>query len=179
MKADVRAVITEARERGVPGLERRVEDGPSQSRALAMHAALGKLFAWLTGGPAQGEPLPRAQEAEAAESRERVLSKDEIVAFWKAAEAEPVLVGHILKLLLLTGTRLNEVVKMRRAELSEDLAEWSLPRERTKNDNAYVVPLSPMAQDILKTVAGDGAFVFSTNGGRGPVEVGSRVKRRL
>ena len=94
--------------------------------------------------------------------------------FWSASGTEQF--GALLKLLLLTGCRLNEVAGMRRSELSEDLSTWTLPGERTKNHRPHVVPLPPMAREMIP--AGEGRFVFTTTG-ESPVSVGSKIKNRL
>jgi Phage integrase family len=69
----------------------------------------------------------------------------EIVKFWSAADADRVEFSSLLKLLLLTGCRLNEVAGMRSAELSDHGATWNIPGERTKNGRPHVVPLAPLA----------------------------------
>ena len=37
-------------------------------------------------------------------------------------------------------------------EISDDLATWTLPRERTKNGTAHTVPLSAPARDLLRAL---------------------------
>ena len=65
-------------------------------------------------------------------ARDRVLTDAEIMKFWEAASAEQQF-GPLVKLLLLTGCRLNEVAGMRRSELSDDGTTWTIPGARTKN----------------------------------------------
>jgi integrase len=173
---DVYDVIEEVRLRGVPGL-RRLTDGPSESMALSMLSCLSKLFSWLAQhrrvekNPAAGVHRPGASRP-----RDRVLSDAEIVAFWQATEGERF--SAVLRLLLLTGCRLNEVAGMTRAELSDDGATWHIPGERTKNHRPHVVPLAPPAREILAGVAGEGSLVFTTNG-RSPVSGFAKIKKRL
>ena len=85
-----------------------------------------------------------------------MLTSSEIVAFWQAADAERVEFGALLKVLLATGCRLNEVAGMRRAELSDDGAVWTIPGERTKNARSHVVPLSPLVRELIASVGTDG-----------------------
>ena len=68
-----------------------------------------------------------------------MLTVNEIVAFWHACGEIGEPIGQLLKLLLLTGCRLNEVAAMTRAELSDDGATWTIPSSRTKNKRAHVV----------------------------------------
>ena len=175
---DIHLIVDEVRERGVPGLERRAE-GPSESQARAMFAGLSKMFAWLIEkrrlgvNPCRGVARPAALKA-----RDRVLTDAELVAFWRATDTERVEFGALLKLLLLTGCRLNEVAGMRRAELSDDGATWIIPGERTKNARAHLVPLSPLVRELIAGVGTDGDLVFTTNGTT-PVSGWWKIKNRL
>ena len=109
-------------------------------------------------------------------ARDRILTDAELVKFWKAANAERVEFGALLKLLLLTGCRLNEVAGMRRAEI--DGATWTIPGERTKNGRAHVVPLSPLVRELITSVPTEGDLVFTTNGAT-PPSGWSKIKNRL
>ena len=84
------------------------------------------------------------------------------------------------KLLLLTGCRLNEIARMTRDELSDEIATLRLPGTRTKNGLPHNVPLPPLARDIIASMpqlAGCN-YVFSTNG-KTPVSGFSKYKARL
>ncbi|WP_424258537.1 tyrosine-type recombinase/integrase [Eudoraea sp.] len=50
--------------------------------------------------------------------------------------------GHIVRILILTGQRRNKVAGMQWAEIDFDQRIWELPRERTKNKQPHIVPLS-------------------------------------
>ena len=101
-------------------------------------------------------------------SRERVLSDAEIVKFWSATAvvSEHEQFGQVLRLLLLTGCRLNEVAGMLSGELSDDLGPgtWDIPGTRTKNKRPHMVPLSPLARDVLATARPVGNLMFSIKG---------------
>ena len=107
-----------------------------------------------------------------------MLTDAEIAKFWAAAAAERVQFSAVLKLLLLTGCRLNEVAGMRRSELSDDGATWTIPGTRTKNRRVHIVPLPPLARELIASVCGNGELVFTTDG-KSPVRVGSKIKQRL
>jgi integrase len=173
---DIHALTDEARRKGVPGLERR-SDKPTEARARAMFSCLSKMFGWLAQHRrVEKNPCAGVHRPETPRARDRVLTDAEIKAFWSAADAEQF--GALLKLLLLTGCRLNEVAGMRRAELSEDGATWTIPGERTKNHRTHVVPLPPMAREMIASVAGEGSLVFTTTG-NSPVSGWSKIKNRL
>jgi integrase len=67
--------------------------------------------------------------------------------------------GAVIRMLLLTGQRLNEVAQM-------SWSIWSLPRERCKNGHAHVVPLSNQALAIISPRQGSGEsdLVFGVSG---------------
>jgi integrase len=119
-------------------------------------------------------------------SRERVLnvkvdvrSGDELRWFWQAADAIGDPFGPLAKLLLLTGCRLNEIARMQRSELSDDLSTFRLPSIRAKNNRGIDIPLPPLASGILESVTeGEGPFVFSTNG-ETPISGFSKYKVRF
>ena len=60
--------------------------------------------------------------------------------------------GPLLKVLLLTGQRRNEVAGMTRDELRDDGATWHIPGSRTKNGRAHVVPLPPLVRELIASV---------------------------
>jgi integrase len=113
-----------------------------------------------------------------AEARERVLTPNEIISFWRACDKISVPFGAVFKLLLLTGARKSEVGGMRWDELRD--GEWHLPGSRTKNKKPLVTPLPPLALDIIESVPRieNCPFVFSTTG-RTPVSGWSVLKRSL
>jgi integrase len=176
---EVYRTIDEAKRRGIPGLPCRTK-GLSNARGRTMARTLSKFFAWclqhrlITASPSVGVFVPPAPA-----SRERVLTEPEIVRFWKATHSMNEPLVAMLKLLLLTGCRLREVAGMRRSELSQD-DTWTIPGSRTKNGREHVVPLSPLARDIIakvKVIAGPG-FVFTTIGTT-PVSGFSKMKLQL
>jgi integrase len=177
---DVHCVVDEARRLGIPGMDRR-GDEPSEPRARKLYAVLSKLFAWLIQHRRiVVNPCSSVHRPEPPKARDRVLSNPEIAKFWKAADTTGEPFPAVLKLLLLTGCRRDEVAGMRWAELSEDGTTWTIPGERTKNHRKHIVPLPPLARDILQSVERiEGCpYVFSTTG-RSPVSGWSKTKERL
>jgi integrase len=178
---DVFGVIDETRRLGVPGLERRSEK-PTEGQARAMLASLSTIFTWLGKRRiVERNPCVGVHRPAPSRPRDRVLDAAEMAKFWEAASAERTEVAVVLKLLLLTGARLNEAAGMQRSELSDDGTTWNLPGSRTKNRRPLTVPLPPMARDLIasvKSIAGATGFVFTTNG-RVPIAGWSIVKARL
>jgi integrase len=178
---DVHAVLTEVRTVGVPGLPAHRKGASSDSMARAFHVALSSFFGWalrerkVSSNPCQGVSKPQGSTA-----RDRILSDAEIVTFWNAAAELGYPFGGILQVLLLTGCRLTEISALRWDELSEDGMQINLPASRTKNKRQHVVPLSPLARNIISSIpriAGS-QFCFTFSGVR-PVLVGTKIKRTL
>jgi integrase len=104
--------------------------------------------------------------------RDRVLTADEIKAFWtKLAEAdmaEPTRIA--LKLLLVTAQRRGELTFARWSHFDLDSKLWTIPVELLKTSHArrtkpepHAVPLSPLALDLLgqlKGLTGGGIYVL-------------------
>ena len=104
-------------------------------------------------------------------SRERVLTDDEIRAVWGVQGFW----GVFSRLLLLTAARRTELAEMSRDELSGAL--WTIPGERVKNGKEVARPLSHAAQRLLGSIPAldNCRFVFTTDG-RGPVTTFSTGK---
>lgn len=143
-----------------------IADSGRATTANRVLAHTRKFFNWcierdvISASPANGVKPP-AKET----SRDRVLTDQEIVWLWKACEKVGQPWGHMGKLLLLTGQRLNEVAQMTEAELTGDL--WALASDRTKNAKGHNVPLSAAARTVLagvERVKGDAGYVFTTTG---------------
>jgi integrase len=94
-----------------------------------------------------------------APRRERVLSDDELAAVWRAADG-PGPFNGIVRLLLLTSQRREEVAGMTWAELSDDLSIWTIPASRAKNGATHIVPLSAPAQELLRGAPRLGELAF-------------------
>ena len=99
-------------------------------------------------------------------TRDRVLTDSEVGAVWRAAGALGSPFGPLVKLLLLTAQRREEVAALRWSELSADLSTWTLPSTRAKNGKAHTVHLAEPTRAILvglPRIAGQD-LVFSTTG---------------
>jgi integrase len=126
----------------------------------ARTAAYGKAaYGWgVKRGSLSGNPFLNLPVAP-TERRERVLTDDELAAIWKATHG-PGPFNGIVRMLLLTGQRREEVAGMTWAELSGDLSTWIIPASRAKNGATHIVPLSAQAQDLLRGVPRSGDLAF-------------------
>ncbi len=97
--------------------------------------------------------------------RKRFLTTVEIASVWRSL---PSILAHsehvptVLRLCLVTGQRVGEVVGIRRSEIDFANRVWTLPLERVKNKHEHIVPLSDLAIDLigeaLRETNGDYAF---------------------
>ena len=113
-------------------------------------------------------------------SRDRVLTDSELKLVWLASDEIGWPFGPFVKLLILTGQRLNEVARMRWGEIDFEAKVWTIPRERTKSHMRTECPsvirpskFLPICQRLV-----DFGFVFTTTG-PSPVGGFSRAKSRL
>jgi integrase len=110
--------------------------------------SLSTFFGWaMREGLTETNPVSATNLAVEEKSRERVLSNDELAAIWRACPEDNF--GAIVRLLMLTGQRREEVGGLRRSEIDWEKALWSLPPHRTKNGLAHEVPLSDPALAIV------------------------------
>ena len=88
--------------------------------------------------------------------------------------------GPIVRLLILTGARRDEVAQMEWREVDLDRAVWTLPASRSKNRREHTIPLSDMAIDVLRSLPRieRSGLVFTTNA-RTPVSGFSKAKPAL
>ena len=113
---------------------------------------ISSLFSWAIGeGLVEANPvIGTNKHAEDVKPRDRVLNDAELVAIWNAVPAVPVDgYADAVRLLMLTGARANEIGELKWSEVDLDARTISLPAERVKNKNAFVIPLSDAALDIL------------------------------
>jgi integrase len=109
------------------------------------------MFVWAIGeGLCDVNPVVGTNKASDDKERERVLSDAELVSVWNGAPDNDY--GRIVKLLILTGQRRDEIGSMQRSELDMDAKMLKLSAARTKNSRAHDVPLSKFAVQILAEI---------------------------
>jgi integrase len=114
-------------------------------------------------------------------ARQRVLDDHELRAFWAATERMGYPYGPVFRLLALTGCRKSEIGEASWREIDLDSALLTIPPERFKTDITHIVPLSEDALAIITELPHweEGDFVFSTRGGRIPVDGWTKAKANL
>jgi integrase len=163
----------------------------SQSQARNLLTIIKRLFAWAIEQRAYGIKLsPAAQLKPVALCGENVvrdhrLSDNELFALWRAAGRLGYPHGHVYRMLMLTGLRLNEVADARWSEFDLPAGVWVIPKERMKGKNsrarAHAVPLTPEMLAVLAQLPRfkTGDYLFSTTYGEKPVWMGSKIKAKV
>lgn len=130
---------------------------PVNSLALRRNvfAVVRAFFRWAKGeGHISLNPVADMNTPPPVESRDRVLSVDEIKLVWRAMSALPYPFGPWQRLLLILGQRRNETAGMDWSELNRSSGEWIVPGRRTKNGQTHMVPLSDLAIEAIDELAG-------------------------
>jgi integrase len=163
----------------VNGMLDAIVDRGTPIRANRVFAQFRKMCNWAIGrGTIERSPCEGVAAPSPETKRERVLDDAEIKLVWKAAGSIGWPFGPIVKLLLLTGARRDEVAGMRWSEIDLPARIWTIPKQRTKNKREHQIPLSDATMTILGSLPriGDRVdFVFSTTG-RTAVSGFSRAK---
>jgi integrase len=161
-------------------LDRIVADRPVLANRTRSH--LGKFFSWLLArdvlkwSPVAGVERPAKETA-----RDRVLTSTEVAAVWRACDQIDSEFAILVKLLLLTGQRRNEVAGMCWSEIDADRRTWTLPAARSKNGRQHAVPLSRQAWALIsaRPHAGDRVLdVGSVAHGKIALDAVARIPQR-
>src|SRR5262249_5658018 len=116
--------------------------------AARARGALNTFYVWALGnGLAETNPVVGTFKPKDAEPRSRVLEDHELASIWRAVGDGAY--GKVIKLLMLTGARRAEVGGMAWSEIDLEGALWTIPGERSKNRRQHIVPLMPLAIDII------------------------------
>jgi integrase len=112
-----------------------------------VRASLSSFWTWaIAEGLAEGNPVAGTNKAPQV-SRDRVLADTELVAIWRALPTGDF--GDIVRLLLLTGQRREEIGGLQWSEVNLADRLITLPAARVKNNRPHQVPLSEPASAIL------------------------------
>lgn len=160
----------------------RLEELRKKGHLVAANRArstLSAFFGWaIKRGLCEVNPVIGTAKATEERSRERVLNADEVRCLWEATEG-PADYHAIVRLLLLTGQRRDEVAELRWSELDLDAGLWRLPAERSKNGRGHEVPLSAPAVALLQERPREEGRDLVFGRGAGGFSGFSRAKNRL
>jgi integrase len=128
--------------------------------AARARTALSSMFNWAIreGLDIPANPVLGTNRPAQPGSRERVLADKELSAIWRACGDDDY--GRIVRLLLLTAQRRDEVGSLQWAELDTISGLWTLPSARTKNHREHSLPLVPAALALLPHRRDGREFLF-------------------
>jgi integrase len=114
-------------------------------------------------GIVDANPVIGTNKPAEAARRERVLADAELIAVWRACGEDDY--GRIVKLLILTGCRREEIGGLQWSEIDAGARAIRLPAERCKNHRAHELPLSELAWRTLREAPRlSGEQVFGRSG---------------
>jgi len=144
--------------------------------------ALSGLYAWcIDRGYCEANPTIGVKARNQAQARSRVLSENELMEVWQACRDDDY--GRIVRLLILTGQRREEIGGLGWSEIDASKRQIELPETRTKNHRAHIVPLAQEAGAILASIERreNRDFVFGrrkgsfSGWGKAKVELDARI----
>jgi integrase len=162
----------------------RIVDRGHEARSIKVHTVLRLYFNWLKQKKLiKSSPAEAVERPAAVQSRKRILTDDELATIWQFAGDG--VYADIVRIMLLSGQRRQEVAGMRWSEIDLVKKRWDIPGERTKNGLPHIVPLSePLMRLIERQQAKQQALgIYSdlvlTVGGTGLFNGWSKSKTRL
>ncbi len=123
---------------GAPGLRRQ------------LHGAICRMYTWAQQRELVHANPVRLIKVKAPAPRTRAPGLEELARIWHAAEHTSPLYRDVVRMLMITGQRRSEVGGMQWGEIDLAKALWTLPAPRTKPRRPHVVPLPPLAMEILQ-----------------------------
>jgi integrase len=158
-RSEIVRLLEELRDRGFTGQVNRV------------HVIMSGVFRWaLNAGEIEAHPITGLEPLVAEKGRGTVLSLDQLAEIWRAADRINRMSTPIVKMLILTAQRREEVARMSWEEVEVHAALWTIPAERHKGKRNHRVPLSPEAMEIIgaQNPRIRGSFIFSLWNGAKP-----------
>ena len=151
---------------------------------VAANRGLGLIKRILNNGHRDGliDHMPNLDGIAAEETpRKRWLNAEELPVVWRAAERAGWPYGNVVKMLMLTAARRQEVTAMTWDEIGKHA--WTLPAERAKNGEEHVIPLTPQMRAVLDDCPTDSStrlvFPVWRRGEAKLLHPGGERKRRL
>jgi integrase len=163
--------------RRISTLLSQVADSHGPIAANRLRASLSTFFGWAIREGMLDTNVVIGTNRTDEVARDRVLSADELREIWAALPEDDY--GAIVRLLILTGQRREEIGGLRWSEVdfNRDLIVFS--SARTKNKREHEIPMSDPVLEILETRdrETDRDLIFGT--GKGPFSGWSNAKEAL
>ena len=144
--------VTEITRQAVAARLHEIRKASSDVTAGRARAQLNAAFKRLMQeGLAEQNPCIGTKGQASRPQRDRVLSDDELRAVWNACDMKTDF-GKIVRLLMLTGARREEIGGLTWGEIDLDKGQINRPGKRTKNGRPHTLTLPKMAMNIIKSV---------------------------
>jgi len=132
---------------------------------------LGIKWGWTDRNPAIG--IERNRET----PRNEYLTPKQIEAIFTALPSNTS--GDLIRVLLLTGCRPSEAMRMAWSQIDLDAGIWTKPASGTKQRREHRVPLSPAAVEVIRRQPQRGPLVFTRRDGRPVAKVDKTWRNAL
>jgi integrase len=127
----------------------RIANESGATTGARARSQLSAMFSWgMQMGLCEINPVANTPEPKRGPARDRVLDDAELRSVWKACGDDDF--GKVVRLLMLTGARRNEIGGMCWSEIAQGM--WTLPAARAKNGRAHTLPLSGLALSVIDSV---------------------------
>jgi integrase len=152
-----------------------IADNSGEAAAGLVRSTLSSMFGWamkeglVTQNPVANTNTPPRK------SRDRVLGFDELAAIWNACPDDEY--GGIVRALMLTGQRRNEIAGLRWDEVDLEKRAIELPPARTKNGRPHRIPISDALFALISRRPKNHDYVFGY--GNRPYRGFAKPKLRL
>jgi integrase len=169
----------------IDGIDRRavaerlaaIERDSGAVTANRVRSALSAMFTWaMKEGLVAANPVIGTNKRP-EQARDRFLNEKEIQLVWHAVPRNEY--GIIVKLLILTGQRANEIAALRWCEIDFKSNVINLPRDRTKNGRPHTIPLAATARALLAEIPVREGRELIFGKGVGPFSDWSHSKNKL
>jgi integrase len=169
--------LIKAKAKSAPAEARNLRNDASQLFGWARDQDYGlevNVFVDIKPSRVIGEKVARDRAFSIAEARQFYAEVSKLNSPYKEA----------YQLLALSGLRLRECTAAKKGEWDFDAKIWTVPADRMKGKNGkakpFKVPLTDRMISILKSLKKfSGDYVFTTDGGRTHVVLGSKIKNQL
>jgi integrase len=154
--------LTDIDRRGIALVLAEIERDRGPVARNRARSALSTFFGWcVTEGLLAANPVEGTAKVDEGRARERILSDDELRQLLAALGPDPF--ADIVRLLLLTGQRRNEIGALQWDEVDLTRKMIVLPAHRTKNSRQHELPLSRQALLIIERQPrrNSSAYLFS------------------
>jgi integrase len=114
-------------------------------------ALISRIFSLAVKWEMRSDNPAKGIERNSEDLRERYLSPDEMVRLSEALDAyHDQHTADAIRLLLLSGARLGEVMQARWADIDLEVGRWTKPSAHTKQKKTHVLPLASAAVTLLR-----------------------------